>query len=91
MADLLHAAETFLPMPFSCLCSKTAMAAMEVLQQMTNVSSERGGQSGGLVTLLHSGTSVSGLRVRVMPGKRQNLAQKVSCQLRSSLTGRSPG
>lgn len=52
---------------------------MQVLQEMADVSSERGGQSGGIVTLLHSGSSVSGLRVRVMPGKRQSLAKEVSC------------
>ena len=51
-----------------------AVDALAVLEAMAAVSTERGGQSGGLVTL--SG-SPAGVRVRLCPSKRQSLSAQV--------------
>eukprot|EP00897_Mesotaenium_endlicherianum_P003174 jgi/Mesen1/2885/ME000175S02039 len=59
------------------------MDALSVLEAMAAVSTERGGQSGGLVTLLPgNGGQVRGLRVRVCPGKRESLSEKLASRFR---------
>ena len=61
---------------------RAVLDAVSVLQRMAAVSSERGGQSGGLVTYVaerggEEGSMV-GVRVRVLPAKRQALDRLVS-------------
>eukprot|EP00271_Cylindrocystis_brebissonii_P006821 TRINITY_DN1964_c1_g1_i1.p1 TRINITY_DN1964_c1_g1~~TRINITY_DN1964_c1_g1_i1.p1 ORF type:complete len:2019 (+),score=294.17 TRINITY_DN1964_c1_g1_i1:315-6371(+) len=67
--------------------------ALSVLEAMAAVSSERGGQSGGLVTLVAAPGTVGkggerpqlkGVRVRVLPSKRQSLSRLLGSRFRSA-------
>ncbi|CAI5501080.1 unnamed protein product, partial [Closterium sp. Naga37s-1] len=63
-----------------------AVDALGVLERMAAISSERGGQSGGVVTFVRTWRDdMAGVRVRAKPAKRQSLSHQLISKFRAAL------
>ncbi|CAI5468363.1 unnamed protein product [Closterium sp. Yama58-4] len=63
-----------------------AVDALGVLERMAGISSERGGQSGGVVTFVRTWRGdMAGVRVRAKPAKRQSLSHQLISKFRAAL------
>ncbi|CAI5520260.1 unnamed protein product [Closterium sp. Naga37s-1] len=63
-----------------------AVDALGVLERMAAISSERGGQSGGVVTFVRTWRDdMAGVRVRAKPAKRQSLSHQLISKFRAAI------